>query len=247
MARAGNATDDAASGRAFVARSRLGRDEQAASGLGLPAMLPRDRDATRRPDAGVSERHPVRNLRLLDVSGTEVVAVVSVVVSGVVGPFLVQRWGMVRLRWEAQRERENRLVDVVERAATALTEAHTEINDEYFRFALQLSRAEDQGTSVERVLSDVDAYRDMATARSRNLRRIEPLVALRLTTQSDEARQFGRAASALDEATVVLVELACGEALDDERSRAFDERLNEATAARYAFSDAVAKRIGPGD
>jgi hypothetical protein len=169
------------------------------------------------------------------VSGAEIVAVVSVVVTGVVAPYIAQRWGMVRLRWETRRDRENALVEVVEHAALALVEAQAAIQDDARR-VIQVAGTEEGEKLVQ-----------AQTARLMTIWRLENQIAVRLTTQSEECRAFHDAANALAGAGTVLNEVAYGETFDTERHRAFSAKYQESYNALGRFQNAAAKRIGPGE
>ena len=169
------------------------------------------------------------------MSGAEIVAVVSVVVTGVISPYIVQRWGMLRLRWETRRDRENQLVDLMEQAALALVDAQNSIQDDQHRLTRQ--RLESQ---------DADALAQTHKARLGNLWALETQIALRLTTDAAEARAFNSAASALAGGYAVLAEVMYGQPFDTERIQAFNAKYREASTARERFQNAVAERIGPG-
>jgi hypothetical protein len=169
------------------------------------------------------------------VSGAEIVALVSVVVTGVVAPYIAQRWGLTRLRWETRRDRENALVEIVEQAALALVEAQAAIQEDARRVS-QLAGT-DEGEQL------VGAQ----TARLKTIWRLENRIAVRLTTNSEECRAFNDAASALAGAGTVLNEVAYGQPFDTERHRAFTAKYQESYNALGRFQDATAKRIGPGE
>lgn len=165
------------------------------------------------------------------MSGAEIVAVVSVVVTGVVSPYIAQRWGMLRLRWETRRDRENRLVELMEKAALALVDAQIRVQDDLLkREQLDTSDA----TEEHKILLG-------------NLWALQTQICLRLTTDSDEAEAFNDAASALARAYKILGAAMDGKPIRQEQLQAFNAACGDSSTAGERFQNAVARRIGPGE
>jgi hypothetical protein len=162
------------------------------------------------------------------VTGGEIVALVSVVVTGVVGPFIGAHWAIRRLQAETRRDRENELRDVFENAAIKLTEAIRALDD-----------ARDQ-------IADID-YARLATlaAELAQLWVNEDRIAVRLGSEASETRLYRQASEHVGEAVTLLSDVAAGEAIDAERLRALGDARRKAMETQRTFFDATSKRIAP--
>lgn len=163
------------------------------------------------------------------MSGTVAVAIVSIVVSGLLAPYLAHRWGAARLRWETRRDREDELRFVAEHAALEFTKALRMIDD---------------------LLADVsvltlDAVRPVQQGFDR-LWESEDRIAIRLGTDSPLTTRFREGVEALGSVRTLLYEVL-GDGYDSERGLALHAARERAFHAQQAFFDVASERIGPGD
>jgi hypothetical protein len=168
------------------------------------------------------------------VTGAEVIALVSVVSSALVGPSLTAAWGLGRARWESHRQREDALVEILEAAAIDFSDTYARLHQDMQEMA--------QGASRERRQELGDAQ----TLRLLGLWQHETKIGLRLTPLAEITRSYRDGAQQLSLAAAILSEVAAGERLDSERRQAINTHSSAAFNKLQTYLDLAARRVGPG-
>lgn len=164
-------------------------------------------------------------------------AIVSVLVSGVVGPYLVHRWSRSQLNWQAGRERANELRDHLDQAALRLTEAHAAITN----VATQVAKVKAQEQKA-RVLATASPQLEEQLAQ---LRKNTDRLAVRTGSDSKVTSTYQRAMDALIGAVAAINAAGTETGLGEPELEAahINDQLAEALRTRDEFFDAASSEL----
>jgi hypothetical protein len=164
------------------------------------------------------------------MTGGEIVALASVVVTGALSPFIAARMAQRALAHQTRVSREDELRSVLENAGVKLTEA---------LFALD-------GVRSKMPALDRSELAPFSSDREQ-LWKNDDRLAVRLGSSAPEVDHYRRAIEELSKAATILEEVADGQGFDTEGFKQLKVARQAALEAQYAFYDASSRRIGPGD
>lgn len=181
------------------------------------------------PGLGGARRTAVLIRSRLSVDATAVVAVVSVLVSGGLSPWLAGRIAARRFEAEKRRDREDELRAVLENAGVQLTETFTVVRPLFLRMSeLGDGRIEPARRAMEQLWKNDDR------------------LSVRLGSGAPEVQKYREAIEAVAKVMDTFEEgLVAG--FNSTRIEQAQEAFRRANEIQPAFYDVASQRIGPGD